>query len=171
MIKAKEFLDAIFADIDNDTEVVCVARAGKKDGQTLFWNMADDHKVFTRWKPKSDAWYFCVSTVNGTMNDKGTALRRRTADVVRYHCLVLDDIRSMHNVGSAFRTCDAFLVEKIYLCGITAQPPHREIQKSSCLCSTGDASQMTEEEVEIRNSFEDEKGTLYLTMSWRVLGA
>lgn len=46
-------------------------------------------------------------------------------------CLVLDDIRSMHNVGSAFRTGDAFAVEKIYLCGITAQPPHREIQKTA----------------------------------------
>jgi len=45
--------------------------------------------------------------------------------------LVLDDIRSMHNVGSAFRTGDAFCIEKIYLCGITAQPPHREIQKTA----------------------------------------
>ena len=45
--------------------------------------------------------------------------------------VILDNIRSMHNVGSAFRTSDAFLVEKIYLCGITAQPPHREIQKTA----------------------------------------
>jgi len=45
--------------------------------------------------------------------------------------LILDDIRSMHNVGSAFRTADAFSIEKIYLCGITAQPPHREIQKTA----------------------------------------
>ena len=44
---------------------------------------------------------------------------------------VLDDIRSMNNVGSVFRTGDAFLVEKIYLCGITAQPPHREITKTA----------------------------------------
>lgn len=46
-------------------------------------------------------------------------------------CIVLDDIRSMNNVGSAFRTADAFLVEKIYLCGITATPPHREIEKTA----------------------------------------
>ena len=46
-------------------------------------------------------------------------------------CLILDDIRSMHNVGSAFRTGDAFRIEKIYLCGITAQPPHREINKTA----------------------------------------
>lgn len=45
--------------------------------------------------------------------------------------LVLDNLRSMHNVGSAFRTADAFAIEKIYLCGITAQPPHREIHKTA----------------------------------------
>ena len=45
--------------------------------------------------------------------------------------IVLDNIRSMHNVGSAFRTADAFLCEKIILCGITAQPPHREIHKTA----------------------------------------
>jgi tRNA G18 (ribose-2'-O)-methylase SpoU len=46
-------------------------------------------------------------------------------------CLILDDVRSMNNVGSAFRTADAFLVEKIYLCGITGTPPHREIEKTA----------------------------------------
>lgn len=45
--------------------------------------------------------------------------------------LVLDNIRSMHNVGSAFRTADAFALEKIVLCGITATPPHREIHKTA----------------------------------------
>ncbi len=45
--------------------------------------------------------------------------------------LVLDNIRSMHNVGSAFRTADSFLLEKILLCGFTACPPHREIQKAA----------------------------------------
>lgn len=45
--------------------------------------------------------------------------------------VVLDEIRSLSNVGSFFRTCDAFNVEKIYLCGITAEPPHREIQKTA----------------------------------------
>ena len=46
-------------------------------------------------------------------------------------CIVLDNVRSLHNVGSAFRTADAFRVEKIYLTGITGQPPHREIQKTA----------------------------------------
>jgi len=45
--------------------------------------------------------------------------------------LVLDDIRSLHNIGSVFRTADAFLIEKIYLCGITATPPHKEIHKTA----------------------------------------
>lgn len=46
-------------------------------------------------------------------------------------CILLDNIRSLHNVGSAFRTADAFRVEKIYLTGITGTPPHREIQKTA----------------------------------------
>lgn len=46
-------------------------------------------------------------------------------------CLVLDNIRSLHNVGSAFRTADAFRIEKIYLTGITGTPPHREIHKTA----------------------------------------
>lgn len=45
--------------------------------------------------------------------------------------VVLDNVRSMHNVGSVFRTSDGFSIEKIYLCGITAQPPHREIEKTA----------------------------------------
>ena len=40
--------------------------------------------------------------------------------------VVLDNIRSMNNIGSVFRTCDAFRVEKLLLCGITATPPHRD---------------------------------------------
>ncbi len=45
--------------------------------------------------------------------------------------IVLDNIRSMNNIGSAFRTADAFRIEKIILTGITAQPPHREINKTA----------------------------------------
>ena len=50
--------------------------------------------------------------------------------------VVLDNIRSLNNIGSVFRTSDAFLVEKIYLCGITATPPHKDINKTA-LGSTG----------------------------------
>src|SRR5574343_646217 len=45
--------------------------------------------------------------------------------------VILDDIRSLHNIGSVFRTSDAFLIEKIYLCGITATPPNKEIHKTA----------------------------------------
>jgi 23S rRNA (guanosine2251-2'-O)-methyltransferase len=45
--------------------------------------------------------------------------------------VILDNVRSLHNIGSVFRTADAFLVECIYLCGISAQPPHPEIHKTA----------------------------------------
>ena len=45
--------------------------------------------------------------------------------------VVLDNVRSLNNIGSIFRSADAFLIRKIYLCGITATPPHREIQKTA----------------------------------------
>lgn len=45
--------------------------------------------------------------------------------------VVLDNIRSMNNIGSVFRTCDAFRIEKICLCGITATPPHKDIEKTA----------------------------------------
>ncbi|GAB1416384.1 RNA methyltransferase [Paludibacter sp.] len=45
--------------------------------------------------------------------------------------VVLDNVRSLHNVGSIFRTCDAFLIEAIHLCGITSTPPHTEIHKTA----------------------------------------
>ena len=45
--------------------------------------------------------------------------------------IVLDNIRSLNNIGSVFRTADGFRIEAIYLCGLTAQPPHREIQKTA----------------------------------------
>jgi len=63
-------------------------------------------------------------------------LERLTPDAFRAQAktpiaLVLDNVRSAHNVGSAFRTADAFALGHIYLCGITAQPPHREILKTA----------------------------------------
>lgn len=45
--------------------------------------------------------------------------------------VVLDDVRSLHNIGSVFRTSDAFRVERVYLCGITAAPPHPEMHKTA----------------------------------------
>jgi len=60
--------------------------------------------------------------------------------------LVLDNVRSLLNVGSAFRTSDAFLVKKVYLCGITGTPPHREIQKTA-LGATESVDWVYEEDV------------------------
>jgi 23S rRNA (guanosine2251-2'-O)-methyltransferase len=54
----------------------------------------------------------------------------KTAEKFPY-CLILADIRSLNNVGSVFRTADAFRAEKLYLCGITGQPPHRDITKTA----------------------------------------
>lgn len=45
--------------------------------------------------------------------------------------VILDDVRSLNNIGSVFRTADAFCIEKIYLCGITASPPHKDIHKTA----------------------------------------
>ena len=47
------------------------------------------------------------------------------------YCLILDDVRSLNNVGSVFRTADAFRAEAVYLCGITGTPPHRDITKTA----------------------------------------
>jgi 23S rRNA (guanosine2251-2'-O)-methyltransferase len=47
------------------------------------------------------------------------------------YCVILDNIRSLNNVGSVFRTADAFRAEKVYLCGITGTPPHRDITKTA----------------------------------------
>ena len=54
----------------------------------------------------------------------------KAADKFPY-CLILDDVRSLNNVGSVFRTADAFRAESLYLCGITGQPPHRDITKTA----------------------------------------
>jgi tRNA G18 (ribose-2'-O)-methylase SpoU len=67
---------------------------------------------------------------------KITELNRLSVEAYRQSAklpliVVLDDVRSLHNVGSVFRTADAFRIEAIYLCGITACPPHAEIHKTA----------------------------------------
>ena len=67
---------------------------------------------------------------------ENSELDRKTVDAFKKSektplILVLDDVRSLHNIGSVFRTADAFLIEKIYLCGITATPPNKEIHKTA----------------------------------------
>ena len=67
---------------------------------------------------------------------KITELNRLTVDEFKQAnklplAVILDEVRSLHNIGSVFRTSDAFLVERIYLCGITATPPHHEMHKTA----------------------------------------
>lgn len=62
--------------------------------------------------------------------------------------VILDNVRSMNNVGSAFRTADGFSIEKIILCGITAQPPHREIEKTAIGATQSVAWEHVEDTVE-----------------------
>ena len=67
---------------------------------------------------------------------KITELNRMTVDEFKQAdklplVVVLDEVRSLHNIGSVFRTSDAFLVNCIYLCGITATPPHPEMHKTA----------------------------------------
>ncbi|MDB9827591.1 RNA methyltransferase [Flavobacteriaceae bacterium] len=67
---------------------------------------------------------------------KNIELNRKDIDEFKHSkktklVVILDDIRSLNNIGSVFRTSDAFLVEKVYLCGITASPPHKDIHKTA----------------------------------------
>ncbi len=86
--------------------------------------------------------------------------------------LILDNVRSHSNVGSVFRTADAFLTRAIYLCGITAQPPHREIRKTALgatesvawkyFARTEDAVKELKEEGYIIIGIEQAEGSVYL---------
>ena len=67
---------------------------------------------------------------------KNSELERKTVEEFRDAektplIVILDNVRSLNNIGSVFRTCDAFLVKKVYLCGITATPPHKDIHKTA----------------------------------------
>ena len=74
--------------------------------------------------------------------------------------LVLDNVRSMHNVGSAFRTADGFAIEKIYLCGITATPPHREIEKTALGATQSVTWEHVKDTVETLKSLKEQGYTL-----------
>ena len=63
--------------------------------------------------------------------------------------VILDNIRSLNNIGSVFRTADAFLVKKIYLCGITAIPPHKDIHKTALGATDNVAWEYAENTIDI----------------------
>jgi tRNA G18 (ribose-2'-O)-methylase SpoU len=77
--------------------------------------------------------------------------------------ILLDDVRSLNNVGSAFRTADAFLVEKIILCGITGTPPNREINKTALGATESVAWEYYKEGTE---AIEKLKGEGYIILSF-----
>ena len=70
--------------------------------------------------------------------------------------IVLDNVRSLNNIGSVFRTADAFLVEKIYLCGITATPPHRDIQKTALGATDSVTWEYAENTLDVVQKLKDE---------------
>ena len=96
-ITASAFLAAIFAEKKSD-EHICVSRATPKEDGTGTWfkNHTPADRQWRKWSPETQAqakaWYFCVSTINGDMNEKGTMVGRGRKNLKRYHCLVLDDI-------------------------------------------------------------------------------
>ncbi len=71
--------------------------------------------------------------------------------------VILDNIRSLNNIGSVFRTSDAFLIEKIYLCGITAQPPHKEIHKTALGATESVAWEYVEDTLTLVEKLKGEK--------------
>ena len=99
-VKAKEFLDIIFDNLHDD-EYVCVSRAiEKKDGTGVwFKSYKRDARQFRKWNPaeQAQAWYFCVSTVSGELNENATMVGRGRRHLRRYFALVLDDIGTKGN--------------------------------------------------------------------------
>lgn len=74
--------------------------------------------------------------------------------------IVLDNIRSLHNVGSAFRTTDAFKLEKIYLTGITGTPPHREIEKTALGATASVEWEYVEKTADVLNALKEKQYTI-----------
>lgn len=94
-VDAREFLDTIF-DTLNDDEYVCVSRAVEKKDGTGVWfkSYKRDARQWRKWNPETQdqAWYFCVSTVSGELNEKGSMVGRGRSNLKQYFCLTLDDI-------------------------------------------------------------------------------
>ena len=92
---------------------------------------------------------------------KYTDLNRKTVDQFREAekfplVVVLDNVRSMHNVGSVFRTADAFLISGIWLCGYTPRPPHRDIHKTALGATETVKWQYAERTVDAVGALKDE---------------
>ena len=75
--------------------------------------------------------------------------------------LILDNIRSLNNIGSVFRTADAFLIKKIYLCGITATPPHKDIHKTALGATENVAWEYVENTLDVVQKLQNEKVSVW----------
>jgi tRNA G18 (ribose-2'-O)-methylase SpoU len=75
--------------------------------------------------------------------------------------VILDNVRSLNNIGSIFRSCDAFLIDKLYLCGITAKPPHRDIQKTALGATESVVWEYAENTLEIVKKLKSETYKIY----------
>ena len=71
--------------------------------------------------------------------------------------IILDNIRSLNNIGSVFRTADAFLIQKIYLCGITAKPPHKDIHKTALGATESVHWEYVEQTIELIKKLKDQQ--------------
>lgn len=94
-------------------------------------------------------------------------LNRVTTDQFRMQekapiVVVLDSIRSMNNVGSVFRTCDAFNIEKLFLCGITACPPHKDISKTALGATESVAWEYVQDVVELAQRLKAEGYAIFV---------
>ncbi|SHG55546.1 SpoU rRNA Methylase family protein [Salegentibacter echinorum] len=75
--------------------------------------------------------------------------------------VILDNVRSLNNIGSVFRSADAFLIEKIYLCGITAKPPHKDIQKTALGATETVSWEYFENTLEVVEKLQNEKTKVF----------
>lgn len=75
--------------------------------------------------------------------------------------VILDNVRSLNNIGSIFRTADAFLIKKIWLCGITATPPHKDIQKTALGATSSVDWEYTEDALALTEQLQQEKVKVY----------
>lgn len=92
---------------------------------------------------------------------KNSELERKTVEEFKEAektplIVILDNVRSLNNIGSVFRTCDAFLIRKIYLCGITAQPPHKDIHKTALGATETVAWEYVENTLEVVKKLQQE---------------
>lgn len=78
--------------------------------------------------------------------------------------IILDNVRSLNNIGSVFRTADSFLIEKVYLCGITATPPHKDMRKTALGATETVAWEYEENTLELVKKLRQEKNIQVLSV-------